>query len=152
MKYGLAIGVLIVCGAAGCSQSDAVSTECASMHPRSSAPVAAADELSQTLSDCNADKVAHVGSNCDSTAFVSSGAAICVAQAAGLESGLSTLSAGLSYDPRYHRVAWGVSNLLYDDAHPPPSDGGSGTSGGRFFAIDAETLSVLWQGAWDRVP
>jgi hypothetical protein len=85
-------------------------------------------------------------------AFATSDAAICVAQAAGLELGLSAPFAWLSYDSRYHRVVWGVSNLLYDESHPPPSDGGRGSSGGRYFAIDAENLSVLWQGAWDRTP
>jgi hypothetical protein len=88
---------------------------------------------------------------CDPAKFITADAAICIAQAAGLESGLKPIGAGLVYDSQARRVAWGISNLLYDPAHPALADGGGGDRGGHYFQIDAVTGAVLWENTWAEV-
>jgi hypothetical protein len=103
------------------------------------------------VSDCEADS-GKGAAGCDPATFVTSEAAVCVAESAGLETGLSGLTATLSYDSRKHRVEWYVTNFLYDELHPLSPVGGDGGSGGSFLEVDAVTLSVLAKGSWERVP
>lgn len=145
---------------ANCSSANPAASTCQSLHPRGADPLAPADVLAQTVSECSADTgqcqatspCESAGRVCDSSLFMTDDAAICIARGAGLEVGLQPITAGLVYDFRYRRVAWGVSNLLYDPAHPALADGGSGDSGGQYFQIDAVSGAVLHQGHWARVP
>jgi hypothetical protein len=155
------VAVFVLLAVASCSSVDPPSRTCQSLHPRGPGPVAPADVVAQAFTQCSADTGEcqgmppcgnSAGRVCDSSRFMTAEAAICIAQAAGLEPGLQPAGTGLVYDFRFRRVAWGVSNLLYDPAHPTPQDGGSGTSGGHSFQIDAVSGAVLQESNWDRVP
>jgi hypothetical protein len=155
MTFTLAI--LLV--ATSCSGDGASSSACLSMFPAGTTPVAPADVLAQAISDCNGDTGACTGnppcgpiSNrvCDASKLMTADAAVCFARAAGLTAGLQSPVAGLVYDFKARRVAWGVSNVLFD--HPAQPDGSGGDSGGQYFQIDAVGGAVLSSGQWSRIP
>lgn len=134
-----AIGVILLLTVANCSSAEPASSNCQALYPRGADPVAAADVVAQTSAECSADTGqcqatppcgSSAGRVCESSKFITADAAICIADAAGLEPGLQPAGAGLVYDSQARRVAWGVSNLLYDPAHPGLADGGGGDSVG----------------------
>jgi hypothetical protein len=151
------LAILVV--ATSCSGDGALPSACLSMFPAGTAPVAPADVLAQAMSDCNGDTGACTGnppcgpsSNrvCDASKLMTADAAVCFARAAGLGAGLQAPTAGLVYDFKARRIAWGVSNVLFD--HPAQADGSGGDSGGQFFQIDAIDGAVLSSGQWSRIP
>jgi hypothetical protein len=155
------IGVTFLLAIASCSSAGPASSTCQALHPRGADPVAAADLVAQTSAECSGDTGQcqatppcgnSAGKICDPSGFMTADAAICIAQAAGLEPGLQPAGAGLVYDFKFRRVAWGVSNLLYDPAHPAPADGGGGDKGGHYFQIDAVSGAVLQESHWAAVP
>lgn len=162
MTYLFRLAILVLLFAsAGCSQENASSTTCALTYPRGTEAVAPPDVLTQASSDCTADTGPCMASSscvpfgpkvCDPAKFATADAAICVARSSGLEAGLETPGAGLVYDFKFRRVAWGVSNVLFDADPPAPSDGGGGTRGGQYFQVDAVNLAVLSEGRWEDVP
>jgi hypothetical protein len=154
------VSVTLLLAVASCSGTSTSPSACRAAHPRGADPVASADVVAQTIMECGADTgecqatppcESLLGRVCDASRFMTADAAICIAQAAGLEPGLRPAGAGLVYDARARRVAWSVSNLLYDPAHPAPADGGGGDSGGQYFQIDAVSGVVLLEGAWGEV-
>jgi hypothetical protein len=121
---------------------------CVKEHPRRSSDIEA-DVLSQAVDNCESDdgtcqaylqkcKGSVEGRICDADQFISPGAAICIASAAGLPPGLHDLKALIAYDVEYRRVLWHVRNVLHDPG-TPPGDAADGTS----MAIDAVTGAVL---------
>jgi hypothetical protein len=152
-----AIALTLLLAVASCSSADPPSATCQASYPPGAGPVAPADIVAQTSGDCSADTGecqgtppcgSLAGRVCDSSKFMTADAAICIARAAGLEPGLEPGSAGLVYNVKFRRVAWGVRNLLFDPAHPAAPDGGSGERGGQFFLIDAVDGAVLQAGQW----
>jgi hypothetical protein len=148
--------------AGACSGASVPVNTCLSlMFPRDGGQVAAASDLAQVLAACNADTGACQASSpcvesgpriCDPARFVTADAAICAARAAGLEEGLAPFGASLVYDTKFRRVAWGVSNLLYDDTSPTSPDAGGGGQGGQYFQVDAVSTAILATGAWGGIP
>jgi hypothetical protein len=103
------------------------------------APEAAAPTVASFAAECKAEG----GADCEA-AFISKEAARCIAQQAGLEPGLEAWTIAMTYHHSYHRVVWGVENLLEDHG----SDGYSGKS----VTVDAVSGSVLGRTDWRATP
>ncbi|MCA9708378.1 MAG: hypothetical protein KDK70_21190 [Myxococcales bacterium] len=100
-------------------------TECPAVTPQSIAE------------QCEAD-----GAACDADAFITRDAAVCIAEADGLEEGLGPWEVQLVYQyGEVHRPVWSVSNTTLDD----PSDC---RKSGHTRTIDAETGEVLQSSSW----
>ena len=83
------------------------------------------------------------GTGCDGD-LISKEAARCIAQNEHFEAGLDAWSIGLAYLHSYHRLAWGVDNLLVDHG----ADGYSGQS----LTLDALSGRVLGRTGWSAMP
>ncbi|MEY4546375.1 MAG: hypothetical protein RL685_2570 [Pseudomonadota bacterium] len=89
--------------------------------------------------ECRADAA---GTGCDES-FLSLEAARCIAQDAQFRAGLEAWTIALTYNDSYHRVVWGVENLLVDNG----PDGYSGES----LTVDAVNGRVLGRTTWSAV-
>jgi hypothetical protein len=89
--------------------------------------------------ECRADAA---GTGCDE-GFLSREAARCIAEDAQFRAGLEAWTIALTYHNSYHRVVWGVENLLVDNG----PDGYSGES----LTVDAVDGRVLGRTTWRAV-
>ena len=107
--------------------------------PASAAPAPTPPTAETFAAECRADAA---GSGCDER-FLSREAARCIAQGAQFRAGLDEWTIALTYHNSYHRVVWGVENLLVDDG----PDGYSGES----LTVDAVDGRVLGRTTWRAV-
>jgi hypothetical protein len=145
--------------AAGCDGDEAVVLDdCVKAYPRGNMPIASMDALSQAVVECQGDSggcmaaSACVGQpadrNCDPKGIISPDAALCVAQANGLERGLDRLRPSLVYNYIHRRLSWNVSNTLYDSVRVQPPPGANGARGGVAVVVDAHNARVLATTEW----
>jgi len=83
------------------------------------------------------------GTGCDES-FISREAARCIAERLAFEPGLDAWDIAMTYHHSYHRVVWGVENLLEDRG----DDGYSGKS----LTLDAALGTLLGRTSWDATP
>jgi hypothetical protein len=83
------------------------------------------------------------GTGCEE-AFISKEAARCIAESERFAPGLDAWSIGLDYQVSYHRVVWGVENLLVNR--------GAGDYSGQSITLDAVTGRVLGHTNWSATP
>jgi hypothetical protein len=81
------------------------------------------------------------GSRCNE-AFISKGAARCIGVSERFEPGLEPWTIGLRYHNSFHRVVWGVENLLENQG---------GFSSGKSLTLDAVDGKVLGRTDWDTI-
>src|SRR5262245_21478307 len=98
------------------------------------APAPQAPTLQGFVDEC----LASDGSGCNGS-FISLGAARCIATAQSLEPGLEPWTIGLTYHHSYHRIVWGVQNLLVNTASE---------SSGKSLTLDAVDGRVLGRTGW----
>lgn len=79
------------------------------------------------------------GTSCDE-GLISKEAARCIAEKESFAPGLDAWSIGLSYQVSYHRLAWGVENLLVNR--------GAGDYSGQSLTLDAVSGRVLGRSNW----
>ena len=84
------------------------------------------------------------GRECSAERLITLGAATCIAGMAGLEPGLSGLTAGMTYHHGFRRIVWNVQNVV--------SRGGDGSSSGQSVSIDAVTGGLLGWFGWAAMP
>ena len=83
------------------------------------------------------------GTGCDQS-FISKEAARCIAESLAFEPGLGDWEIAMTYHHSYHRVVWGVENLLEDRG----ADGYSGKS----LTLDAALGTLLGRTSWQATP
>jgi hypothetical protein len=91
------------------------------------------------VAECRADG----GNDCDES-FISREAARCIAESLAFEPGLDAWNIAMTYHHSYHRVVWGVENLLEDLG----DDGYSGKS----LTLDAARGALLGRTTWRATP
>jgi hypothetical protein len=144
---------------AGCDGDELVVLhECVQANPRGTMGIASADAVYQAITECQGDSgacmaaTACVGEardrDCNPRGVISSAAAVCVAQANGLEPGIERLRSSLVYNFAHRRLTWNVSNVLYDGAREPPPAGASGQRGGVSMLVDAINAKLLARTEW----
>ena len=79
------------------------------------------------------------GTGCDGE-LISLEAARCIAQNERFEPGLDPWTLGLTYHHSYHRLVWGIENLLVDN--------GAADYSGQSLTVDALTGRVLGRTGW----
>jgi hypothetical protein len=139
-------------GGAANAQSD--DRSCVKTHPLAASDIEPAVRL-QTVDDCESDDGPCQASTeckgsvedriCDADRFISPGAALCIADAAGLDSGLNGLSASITYNYGYRRVIWAVRNVLHDE-------GPGGSSSGTVMFVDGVSSEILGSFGWSATP
>jgi hypothetical protein len=132
--------------------------ECVKANPRGTMGIASADVVYQAITECQGDSggcmaaTACVGQagdrDCNPKGVISAAAAVCVAQANGLEPGIERLRSSLVYNYAHRRLTWNVSNVLYDSAREPPPPGASGQRGGVSMLVDAINAKLLARTEW----
>jgi hypothetical protein len=116
----------------------------ASAAPASEAPMSGAvAPTSPTVDTFTAECRAEGGSSCDES-FISREAARCIAESLAFEPGLEAWTIGMTYHHSFHRVVWGVENLLEDLG----DDGYSGKS----LTLDAARGTLLGRTTWHATP
>jgi hypothetical protein len=122
----------------------ATSADPASAAPAGEAPMSdgvapAPPTVDTVVAECRAEG----GSGCDES-FISREAARCIAESLAFEPGLEAWDIALMYQHSYHRVVWGVENLLEDLGE----DGYSGKS----LTLDAVRGNLLGRTTWRATP
>ena len=107
--------------------------------PMSGAVAPAPPTVETFAEECRSDG----GTGCDE-GFISKEAARCIAESLAFEPGLDTWGIALMYNHSYHRVVWGVENLLEDRG----DDGYSGKS----LTLDAARGTLLGRTSWQATP
>jgi len=107
--------------------------------PMSGAVAPATPTLETFVEECRSQG----GSGCDDS-FISREAARCIAEGLAFEPGLEAWDIALMYHHSYHRVVWGVQNLLEDLGN----DGYSGKS----LTLDAARGDLLGRTTWRATP
>jgi hypothetical protein len=116
----------------------------ASAAPASAAPMSGAGApVSPTVDTFTAECRAEGGSSCDES-FISREAARCIAESLAFEPGLEDWTIAMTYRHSFHRVVWGVENLLEDLGQ----DGYSGKS----LTLDAARGTLLGRPTWRATP
>jgi hypothetical protein len=155
--------VVLAMAAAGCDGDDDASktlSACVMKHPRGTMPtVAPNDQIVQALNECRGDsgeclaqlacRGAAADRECDARPLITANAAVCVAEANGLTRGIqATPRTGLVYDFVFRRIAWSVSNTMYDGDRGTRPDSGGALRGGQSMAVDAITAKLLNSFEW----
>jgi hypothetical protein len=96
-----------------------------------------------TVADLEAQCAAE-GFPCDDTIVVGRDAAVCLAEAEGLEVGIDGLHADLIYHSGHQRPIWSVSNVLTQET--------DGASSGETASLDAASGELLDLLEWQAVP
>lgn len=147
-------------GMLSCDGSQAKPVDpCITAYPRGQmAQVASLDAVRQAVNECRGDDGPCQASTacqgkpsdrqCEPTEFITADAALCVAQATGLDTGLERLRTGLVYNYAFRRVTWNVSNVVYDGTRGSRPDAGGGARGGQAIAVDATDARVLARYEW----
>jgi len=111
----------------------------ASPAPMSGAVAPAPPTVETFAEECRSEG----GTGCDAS-FISREAARCIAERLAFEPGLDAWDIAITYHHSYHRVVWGVENLLEDRG----DDGYSGKS----LTIDAALGTLLGSTSWQATP
>jgi hypothetical protein len=122
---------------AGCETWAAAREQCLRLDIQGQEPLSS--QAAQAQENCAEDR----GSGCDPAAFISRGAAECIARAAGLQPGLHPWESTLGYQG-YGRMIWDVENTLRDG-------GAENGIWGDLYAIDATTGILIEKGHWGAI-
>lgn len=110
----------------------------------------AVNPTAPTTTPCESPTVADIEDECDAaghpcggTILVGRDAAVCIAEAEGVELGLDGLHADLIFNHGFNLPIWSVSNVTEIDGYE---------SSGESLSIDAATGEVLMRSQWMAMP